>query len=147
MAPRGTYRHIADALRRRIDSGDLVPGAIIPSELSLSEQHDVSRGTVRSALALLAEEGLIEVLPGQGRRVVGSSATHEPSTAWELVARSLQQQLEAGQFGAAVPMPSEAELMGEFGVSRNTVRRAYQHLVEQGLVVVRHGAGAFPAQT
>jgi DNA-binding GntR family transcriptional regulator len=35
--------------------------------------------------------------------------------------------------------------MTEYQVSRNTVRRAYRQLVESGAVVVRHGAGAFPA--
>lgn len=146
MAPRGTYRQIADGLRRLIESGELPPGAMVPSEMSLSERHEVSRGTVRSALALLAEEGLIEVVPGQGRRVVGRSGVHEPSTAWERIARVLQQQLESGEFSPTSPMPSEAELMDAYGCSRNTVRRAYQHLVEEGLVVVRHGAGAFPTQ-
>jgi DNA-binding GntR family transcriptional regulator len=146
VAPRGTYVQIANRVRQLIQRGELPPGAMVPSELSLAELHGVSRGTVRSALALLSDEGLIEVVPGQGRRVVGSSDVHQPSTAWERIARSLQRQLEAGEFSSGSPMPSEAELMDAYGCSRNTVRRAYQHLVEEGLVVVRHGAGAFPAQ-
>lgn len=146
MAPRGTYRQIADKVRQLIESGELPAGAMVPPELSLSEQYKVSRGTVRSALGLLLDEGLIEVLPGQGRQVVGDARSRLPRTAWERIARSLKQQLEAGEFSLASPMPSEAMLMDEYGVSRNTVRRAYQHLVEEGLVVVRHGAGAFPAQ-
>ena len=61
------------------------------------------------------------------------------------MAAALRERLEAGEFAADAPMPSEAALVAEFGVSRNTVRRAYKHLVEEGAVVVRHGAGAFPA--
>ena len=61
------------------------------------------------------------------------------------MASALRERLEAGEFAADAPMPSEAALVAEFGVSRNTVRRAYKHLVEEGAVVVRHGAGAFPA--
>ncbi len=145
MAPRGTYRQIADELRQRIGSGDLAPGAMIPSELTLVEQHAVSRGTVRSALTMLVDEGLVEVVPGQGRRVVGDASQVEPITAYERIAEALRHRLDAGEFAAGAPLPSEAELVAEYGVSRNTARRAYQHLAEAGAVVVRHGAGAFPA--
>lgn len=145
MAPRGTYRQIADDLRRRVGSGELAPGTMVPSELMLVEQHGVSRGTVRSALAILVDEGLIEVVPGQGRRVVGDSASAEPTTAYERIAAELRSRLDAGEFQADTPLPSEAELMTEYEVSRNTVRSAYRRLVESGVVVIRHGAGAFPA--
>jgi len=146
VAPRGTYRAIAASVRQLIRNGDLPAGSMVPSELSLVEQYSVSRGTVRSALALLVDEGLVEVMPGQGRRVAGRSMDSSPSTAWERIAQSLRGRLEAGAFRDGAPMPSEADLMDEYDVSRNTVRRAYQHLVGEGLVVVRHGAGAFPAQ-
>lgn len=145
MAPRGTYRRIAAELRRRISSGELPPGTLVASEMALVQEFGVSRGTVRSALALLVDEGLAEVVPGQGRRVVGEAASAEPVTAYERISRELQQRLDAGEFGSDKPLPSEAELVAEYGVSRNTARRAYQHLAESGAVVVRHGAGAFPA--
>jgi DNA-binding GntR family transcriptional regulator len=146
VAPRGTFRQIADELRESIRRGDLPPGAMIPSELSLAELHDVSRGTVRSALALLVDEGLIEVVPGQGRRVVGKPVDLTPATAYERIAADLLKRLDAGEFGPSDPLPSESSLMAEYGVSRNTVRRAYQRLAEAGAVEVRHGAGAYPAQ-
>jgi DNA-binding GntR family transcriptional regulator len=145
VAPRGTYREIADDVRRLIVGGQLPAGTLVPSELALAQQHSVSRGTVRSALAVLVDEGLIEVVPGQGRRVVGRSDGRTPVTAWERIAEALRQRLAAGEFAAGTPMPSEAVLVAEYGVSRNTVRRAYRDLVEAGLVVIQHGAGAFPA--
>lgn len=145
MAPRGTYRQIAAELRRRIGSGELRPGVLVASETALVEEYGVSRGTVRSALALLVDEGLVEVVPGQGRRVVGEGVSAEPATAYERIAHELRQRLAAGEFGSDKPLPSEAELVAEYGVSRNTARRAYQHLAESGAVVIRHGAGAFPA--
>jgi DNA-binding transcriptional MocR family regulator len=64
VADRGTYRHIADELRQRIQSGELPAGAMAPSELSLNESYSVARGTVRSALALLVGSSAIV-----GRRV------------------------------------------------------------------------------
>jgi GntR family transcriptional regulator len=60
VADRGTYLRIADELRRDIEAGRFLPGATVPSELSLSEQYGVARGTIRAALALLADENLIE---------------------------------------------------------------------------------------
>lgn len=145
MAPRGTYRHIADDLRARIHSGGLVVGEMLPSEMAIAEERSVSRGTVRAALAMLVDEGLIEVVPGQGRRVVGSAAPGPPATAWERVADALRRRLAASEVSPSIPLPSEKDLVAEFDVSRNTVRRAYRQLVEEGLVVIRHGAGAFPA--
>ncbi|MBW0114102.1 winged helix-turn-helix domain-containing protein [Pseudonocardia abyssalis] len=146
MAPRGSYLQIADELRRRLAGGELQPGSMLPSEQALAHEFSVSRGTARSAFAVLAEEGLIEVLPGQGRRIAGSvdSAPRAPTTAWEKVAADLRGRLQADP-GSRALLPSEAELAAEHGVSRNTVRRAYRQLVEEGLVVVRHGSGAFPA--
>lgn len=144
MAPRGTYRRVADDLRVRILHGDLPSGAMVPSELVIAQERSISRGTVRSALALLVDEGLIEVVPGQGRRVVGDAVTRgSPTTAWERVANVLRERL--ADTSPSTPLPSEAELVAEFGVSRNTVRRAYRQLVDEGLVVIRHGSGAFPA--
>jgi DNA-binding GntR family transcriptional regulator len=140
----GAYRQVADSVRDLIASGRLQPGSMVPSELALAERHGVARGTVRAALAVLVDEGLIEVVPGQGRRVVGAGE-QLGDTAWARVATALRERLAAGQFGAEAPLPSESALMAEFDVSRNTVRRAYRHLVDEGLVVVRHGAGAFPA--
>ena len=64
MALRGTYRQIADELREVIGRGGLRPGDMVPSELVLAERHGVSRGTARSALAVLVDEGLVEVVPG-----------------------------------------------------------------------------------
>ena len=145
MVPLVTYRQIANELRGLIASGELRPGEMVPSELALAEQRGVSRGTARSALTMLVDDGLVEVVPGRGRRVVGGAAEGLLRTEWGRVAEALRRRLEAGEFGADAPMPSEAALVAEFGVSRNTVRRAYRHLVESGEVVVRHGAGAFPA--
>ncbi|MGD9530040.1 MAG: GntR family transcriptional regulator [Pseudonocardia sp.] len=145
MAPRGTSRQIADQLRERIRAGELAPGEMVPSEYTLVEQHGVARGTVRAALAALVDEGLIEVVPGQGRRVAGHPAGGKPNTAYARIAADLTSRLDSGEFGADSPLPSEATLVAEYGVSRNTVRRAYRLLVDAGLVVVRHGAGAYPA--
>jgi GntR family transcriptional regulator len=60
------YRAIADELRRRVESGDLAAGALLPSESELSAAYGVSRVTVRKALDLLRDEGLIDARQGFG---------------------------------------------------------------------------------
>lgn len=55
---------IADELRRRIARGDLVPGDPLPSENDLATDLGYSKPTVREALRILENEGLIEVKLG-----------------------------------------------------------------------------------
>jgi GntR family transcriptional regulator len=80
---------IADDLRRQITSGDLVAGAVLPSEADLAGSYGVSRVTVRKALELLREEGLIGSRQGFGwfvaapmvRRSLGALSTIEADLA------------------------------------------------------------------
>ncbi len=60
------YRAIADELRGRVESGELGAGRLLPSESELSRAHAVSRVTVRKALELLRDEGLIDARQGFG---------------------------------------------------------------------------------
>jgi GntR family transcriptional regulator len=63
---RPVYRQIADLLRDAIARGEFPPGAKLPSERVLMEQHQTSRVTVRQAIAVLGAEGLINVEHGRG---------------------------------------------------------------------------------
>lgn len=60
------YRTIADELRRRVENGDFAAGGLLPSESELSGGYGVSRVTVRKALELLRDEGLIDSRQGFG---------------------------------------------------------------------------------
>jgi GntR family transcriptional regulator len=64
------YRQIAQELRRKIESGDLAPGARLPNEVEFREEYDVSRNTIRDAIKWLIIRGLVETRPGQGTFVV-----------------------------------------------------------------------------
>ena len=48
-----------------------------------------------------------------------------------------------GRLAPGAKLPSEAEIMGEFGVSRTVVREAISKLQASGLVGTRHGIGSF----
>ena len=60
------YRGIADDLRTAITLGKYSPDEMIPSENSLAAQYGTSRVTVRKALDLLENEGLIRPQHGKG---------------------------------------------------------------------------------
>ncbi|WP_395301400.1 GntR family transcriptional regulator [Enterobacter sp. ECC-175] len=69
MANKPMYRQIADAFREKINAGELKPGDALPTESCLQETFNVSRVTVRQALKLLADEGIIESIQGSGSYV------------------------------------------------------------------------------
>ncbi len=69
---RPPYARIASHYRDRISTGDLSPGAVLPSKSELTDEWDVSKATVDRAMKLLREEGLIRGIPGVGTEVIGS---------------------------------------------------------------------------
>ena len=63
---RPASRRIADELRRAIESGELAPGAQLPSERQLAATYGTARNTAREAIRLLADSGLVIVEQGRG---------------------------------------------------------------------------------
>ncbi len=53
---------IAGVVERRILGGELAPGTMLPTEAVLAGQFGVNRSTVREAIRLLEQEGLVERL-------------------------------------------------------------------------------------
>ncbi|MFJ9906849.1 GntR family transcriptional regulator [Streptomyces sp. NPDC101152] len=66
---RPLYQRIADDLRASILSGELEPGAKLPSENVLKERYGTTRVTVGKGLALLKSEGLVISSQGKGALV------------------------------------------------------------------------------
>jgi GntR family transcriptional regulator len=64
--PGALYQQVAAEIREAHPSGEYKPGAPLPSEAQLIERYQVSRPTVRNAIAALRAEGLIEVIHGKG---------------------------------------------------------------------------------
>ena len=63
-------REIIAALRSRILSGSYDHSEFLPSERSLAEELEVGRGTVRIALRMLQQEGILRMVPRRGVCVV-----------------------------------------------------------------------------
>jgi DNA-binding transcriptional regulator YhcF (GntR family) len=66
MAVTPSYLVIAAALRSQIASGELAPGALVPSTRALARQWNVALATAVHALRTLANEGLVQGVPRFG---------------------------------------------------------------------------------
>jgi GntR family transcriptional regulator len=63
------YKQIADDLREQITTGILPPGSQLPTEPKLTAAYGASRSTVRLAIGLLIQQGLVETRQGIGTYV------------------------------------------------------------------------------
>lgn len=57
---------LAETLAIQIEEGTLKPGEWLPSRKTLATNHGVVISTVRAALGILADRGLVELVPGRG---------------------------------------------------------------------------------
>lgn len=74
------YMQIADDLRQRIESSELLPGQTLPTVRQLADQYAVTTQTVAKATKHLLELGLIETRHGAGSRVVGVKSVDKHSS-------------------------------------------------------------------
>ncbi|MFJ6560344.1 GntR family transcriptional regulator [Streptomyces sp. NPDC091412] len=66
-----------------------------------------------------------------------------PGALYQQVAAAIREAILTGEFAPDSLLPSEAQLMARYGVSRPTVRNAIAALRAEGLIDVRHGKGSF----
>ena len=60
------YRQLANQLRDAIQAGDYLPGRPIPSGQALVRETGLALETVRRAVAVLVDEGLVYTVQGRG---------------------------------------------------------------------------------
>lgn len=77
--PTPKYLRVLNTLRKRIEDGDYLPGAALPSENQLCNEFGVSRPTVLKALGILKQDGWIESQQGKGSFVRGRPASGRTS--------------------------------------------------------------------
>jgi GntR family histidine utilization transcriptional repressor len=68
-----------------------------------------------------------------------------PAAPYARIKQHLKGELARGRWPPGAPMPSDAELVAQFGVSRMTVTRALNELRAEGLIERVQGVGTFAA--
>jgi DNA-binding FadR family transcriptional regulator len=90
--PLQRYEQIAERLAADIRSGLLAPGERLPAERELARSLEVSRASVREAIAALQLQGVVETRPGAGTFVVAApsagAVAHDASPSAVLEARA-----------------------------------------------------------
>jgi GntR family transcriptional regulator of arabinose operon len=93
------YVRVADDLRTKLGHPPFEYGALLPSEMDLSKAYNLSRGTIRKALDILANEGLISRQPGRGTLVLSPDAKekgrYQIAVVWSII-RSISSEMFAG---------------------------------------------------
>jgi GntR family transcriptional regulator len=125
QSPVPLYRQMRDTLWQWIESGVYKPGDILPPEAELEAQFEVSRITVRQAIAELVQEGLLERERGKGTFVREPKITQnlnqisswaETILAMGMIARTVECLIEE------VPPPSWVKRLIPVGVEENVTR-------------------------
>lgn len=66
-----------------------------------------------------------------------------PVARYQQVADQLRAAIARGDYQPGTALPTEAELMKQYGLSRTTIRQALGVLRSEGLIAARHGSGTF----
>ena len=90
---RPRYQILAARLRKEIESGRYPVGSLLPTELEISTQLNVSRSTVREAIRRLQAAGLVSRRPGVGTRIESTA----PIPTYAQIGSSIQELVENGR--------------------------------------------------
>ncbi len=88
------YMQVAAVMRQRVISGQWPAGEQIPIIDELTQEFQVARVTVRQAIALLDQEGLLSSKQGRGTFVLNSSTDRQwlqLETTWERLINSVKE--------------------------------------------------------
>ncbi|WP_097273985.1 GntR family transcriptional regulator [Streptomyces sp. TLI_55] len=69
-SPQYVYEQLAAIIEQKIRSGKYLPGTRLPGELTMTHEYKVGPGTVRRALDILRDRGLVVTVRARGSFVV-----------------------------------------------------------------------------
>lgn len=114
------YQQIADELRIRL--GSVGVGRVLPSESELSSEFGVSRVTIRRALEILRDEGLVDARQGFGWYVAGEPVRQHLAALGtiegQLEERGIRTERRVIEFDFRVAPPRVAAVLGTEQVLR-----------------------------
>jgi len=76
FGPEYAYVQVADDVQRRVAEGEI--SAKLPSERDFAEEYGVAYTTVRHAMAILRERGIIVTVHGRGTYVKPQESGSDP---------------------------------------------------------------------
>ncbi len=133
------YVQLADLFRQRVAKGTWPPGGVLPSIEQLMEEFDVARVTVRQAVALLAEEGLVSPQRGRGTFVTGKPGTRRrlrvETTLGDLVAMYRGDRPDLATLAEGVASPAVTEKDGIAAPKYFHLRRVHSRNGERYCVI------------
>lgn len=109
------YRDIADDLRQQIERGDLPPGSKLPFTEDLMARFGASKSTIRAAVDVLAQEGLVVARRRYGTVVRDRRTIRIPLSRYQ---RSLESGGQMGPFEAACAAQGLKGVMKTVAVER-----------------------------
>ena len=127
------YVRIVEAIRARIDAGELAPGDRVPSTRAIVTEFGVAMATASKALAALRRDGAVRVIPGVGTVVDGPGATPSPGTARESAADS--------DLGRAAIVRAAIRIADAEGIDVLSMRRVAAALGAGAMSLYRHVPG------
>src|SRR4051812_23293919 len=82
-------------------------------------------------------------MPALSSGILGALDPTSDRAVFRQIADQLREAIDRGRFREGDKLPSEAELVEHYGVSRMTVRNSFSILQGEGLVHAEHGKGVF----
>lgn len=107
------------------------------SEAEIQREFKVARTTARRAIRVLRNQGLVHTRQGEGTFVNGpgqSGPVGRQAPFYRHIAGEIRERIKRREFVSREQIPSEVELVRQYGAARETVRRAISLLREEGWV-------------
>ena len=102
------YKQLIEQVRRMAASGQLAPGALLPSVRELAQHLAVNPMTISKAYSLMEATGLLERKRGVGMAVATTNATHTDATRLEQLRPTLERAAqEAAQLNIGAAQAAE----------------------------------------
>ncbi len=97
------YRQILDQVRAQIATGRLADGEFLPSVRQVAGELAVNPMTVSKAYSLLERDGVVELVRGQGMRVVGRPVRQRQTVDRDEVVRLVRRLVKRGRAAGLSP--------------------------------------------
>ncbi|MFN3658019.1 MAG: GntR family transcriptional regulator [Pseudolabrys sp.] len=124
------YIQVASVMRRRIETGEWVPGQKISTLVELEHEFEVARVTIRQAIDILREEGLLRSQQGRGTFVAQKPADRywfKLATSWDVLVDTIKDNvLKRIKVDNPPPLPGLREGEGELA-SKYVFMRTVQY--------------------